>query len=259
MKCKNCGHKDAVKYSKYSNGEFCCIECARAFSTKEKRKEINKKVSKKLKDKFFTEKGICQVVEYEYKICPNCRKDFLSGSKTSKNSHKKKFCSFKCARQYSNKSSKKRESQSLKMMEKAMNGTIKNKAIKCKYFFREKMIICDSKIEYSCLDFFEKKYKVIDVDRSSVIIKYEYEKTIRRYNPDFLITTNTGIFLIECKTFIKNKFLNDKWRTYNEISKIKKEKLEIYAKENNMTSFWFTKELHRKFYDSLKNRKDILL
>lgn len=271
MKCKNCECKDAVRYSKYSNGEFCCKECARAYSTKNKRKEINKKVSNKLVGKVFTErylkkeekncmkKGIYQKIEYECKICQNCKEVFLSGSKTSKSSHKRKFCSLKCAREYTNKSYKKRNSQSFKMLEKAMNGTIKNKAIKCKYFFKEKMIVCDSKVEYSCLDFFEKKYKVIDINRSDVIIEYEYEKTIRRYNPDFLITTSIGVFLVECKTFIKNKFLDDKWRKYNEISKIKKEKLEIYAKENNMESFWFTKELHRKFYDSLKNRKDILL
>lgn len=36
MKCKNCEEKDAVKYSKYSNGDFCCKKCARAYSTKEK-------------------------------------------------------------------------------------------------------------------------------------------------------------------------------------------------------------------------------
>jgi len=45
MKCKNCDKKEAVKYSKYSTGEFCCRECARAFSTKNKRKEINEAIS----------------------------------------------------------------------------------------------------------------------------------------------------------------------------------------------------------------------
>lgn len=49
MLCKNCEIKDRVKYSKYSNGEFCGRFCARAFSTKNKRIEINKKVSDKLK------------------------------------------------------------------------------------------------------------------------------------------------------------------------------------------------------------------
>lgn len=47
--CKNCKTEKAVKYSQYSRGEFCSRKCANSFSTKEKRQEINEKVSKKLK------------------------------------------------------------------------------------------------------------------------------------------------------------------------------------------------------------------
>lgn len=47
-KCKNCGINDAIQYSKYTTGEFCSSKCARGYSTKEKRKEINEKVSKNL-------------------------------------------------------------------------------------------------------------------------------------------------------------------------------------------------------------------
>jgi Zn finger protein HypA/HybF involved in hydrogenase expression len=50
-KCKYCEINDAIKYSKYSSGDFCSKKCANGFSTKEKRKEINEKVSKKLKGK----------------------------------------------------------------------------------------------------------------------------------------------------------------------------------------------------------------
>lgn len=45
MKCKCCNNQEAIKYSKYSTGEFCSRECARAFSTKNKREEINKKIA----------------------------------------------------------------------------------------------------------------------------------------------------------------------------------------------------------------------
>ena len=55
MKCKNCETNDAVKYSKYSIGEFCSRECARAYSTKEKRKETNDKISKKLKGRSLSD------------------------------------------------------------------------------------------------------------------------------------------------------------------------------------------------------------
>lgn len=48
-KCKNCGINDAIKYSKYTDGNFCSKECARGFSTKLNRLEINIKLSKKLK------------------------------------------------------------------------------------------------------------------------------------------------------------------------------------------------------------------
>ncbi len=52
MKCKTCIEKDVIKYSKWSSGDFCSKECARAYSTKNKRQEINKKVSKTLINRY---------------------------------------------------------------------------------------------------------------------------------------------------------------------------------------------------------------
>lgn len=48
MKCEKCKqqHKGV-----YGSGRFCSSKCARAFSTQNKRKEINESVSKKLKGK----------------------------------------------------------------------------------------------------------------------------------------------------------------------------------------------------------------
>jgi hypothetical protein len=57
MKCENCEKNDAVKYSRYSNGRFCSKECARSYSTKNKRSEINEKVSKRLKGKTYNTKS----------------------------------------------------------------------------------------------------------------------------------------------------------------------------------------------------------
>lgn len=51
MKCLNCNINDAIKYSKYSNGKFCSSKCARSYSTKNKRADINQKVSAKLKNR----------------------------------------------------------------------------------------------------------------------------------------------------------------------------------------------------------------
>lgn len=83
MKCKNCNKKDGIKYSKYSTGEFCCRECARAFSTKNKRKEINKLVSKKLKGKGNPDIS---------KECLECKKEFIVKWPL----RKQEFCSSKC-------------------------------------------------------------------------------------------------------------------------------------------------------------------
>ena len=44
--CENCQKENSGLYGR---GRFCNEKCARSFSTKEKRKEINQKVSKKLK------------------------------------------------------------------------------------------------------------------------------------------------------------------------------------------------------------------
>lgn len=76
MECKYCKNKEAIKYSKYSTGEFCSRECARGYSTLQKRDIINKIVSKKLSIN---------------KIC-KCGNIFIG--------YKKKYCSNECALKY---------------------------------------------------------------------------------------------------------------------------------------------------------------
>lgn len=51
MKCELCGTEHD---GKYGSGRFCSSKCARSFSSKESRAEINKKVSAKLKGKKFS-------------------------------------------------------------------------------------------------------------------------------------------------------------------------------------------------------------
>lgn len=50
MICENC---EIENNENYGSGRFCSEKCARGFSTKEKRQEINQKVSKKLKGKYI--------------------------------------------------------------------------------------------------------------------------------------------------------------------------------------------------------------
>lgn len=80
MKCENCGHEHD---GSYGSGRFCSSKCARGFSTKKKRKEINQKVSQKLK------------IIREPKICPTCNEIFIP-------KRKGKFCSRLCARKHNN-------------------------------------------------------------------------------------------------------------------------------------------------------------
>jgi hypothetical protein len=50
MKCEYCGDKHN---GSYGSGRFCKEQCARGFASKEKRQEINNKVSKKLKGQYM--------------------------------------------------------------------------------------------------------------------------------------------------------------------------------------------------------------
>jgi hypothetical protein len=56
MKCKNCNNKEAIKYSKYTTGEFCSKTCSRIYSIKTRTAEENEvigiRVSKSLKERY---------------------------------------------------------------------------------------------------------------------------------------------------------------------------------------------------------------
>jgi predicted nucleic acid-binding Zn ribbon protein len=92
--CENCG-KECFK--NYGSGRFCSKECAKGFSTKAKRKEINKKVSIRIKEKiengekigWVTSGRLVKLIEKE---CPVCFEKFISDEKFGN-----KTCSKKCA------------------------------------------------------------------------------------------------------------------------------------------------------------------
>lgn len=126
MNCKNCEEKEAAQYSKYTSGEFCSKECARAYSTKNKRKEINEKVRntltgtgngnikiecdfckkelelewRKRNQKFCNNECFLKFSKEQSKIlitkkCNCCKKEFKIKNKDKKRG--KKFCSTSCA------------------------------------------------------------------------------------------------------------------------------------------------------------------
>ena len=62
MNCENCNKQHE---GNYASGRFCSLQCSRGFSTKNKRAEINRRVSEKMKEKG---NGLVD------KICENCGK-----------------------------------------------------------------------------------------------------------------------------------------------------------------------------------------
>lgn len=61
MNCENCNiEHDGT----YGSGRFCSSKCAKSFSTKNKRKEINQKISKKLKNRKLSKEHIKNIKEY---------------------------------------------------------------------------------------------------------------------------------------------------------------------------------------------------
>ena len=53
-RCEYCNKifNDSIKISKYSSGRFCSLKCSRGYSTREKRQEINSKVSNTISNLF---------------------------------------------------------------------------------------------------------------------------------------------------------------------------------------------------------------
>ena len=80
MICENCSSEHN---GSYGSGRFCCEKCARGFSTKANRKEINIKVSKTLGGKNYTPRE---------EFCLYC------GKKLEK--HQKKYCNNFCWSEY---------------------------------------------------------------------------------------------------------------------------------------------------------------
>lgn len=145
-----------------------------------------------------------------------------------------------------------REKLSKARIKSIKEGKTNFNSIKCDYNFKNKIIKCDSKIEYSCLDYFEKNYKVLSIERNTITIPYIMNGNKKLFLPDFKITTTDGIYLVEAKGDIIGDTLNKKWHFYKESSLLKKEALKKYCEENNIKFFWYTKNMNKKFYYSLK-------
>ena len=91
--CKLCGEKFYKVWSKYSLSEFCTQRCARKYSSRLKREEVNKKISQTLKkyhksttvrkntnkyhkEQYYKNPNVCcvcgKIIEYERKKNKTC-------------------------------------------------------------------------------------------------------------------------------------------------------------------------------------------
>lgn len=93
--CKFCGEKFYKVWSKYSLSEFCSQSCSRKYSSRLKRKEVNKKISDSLKNYYKTNnRPISVIKKEEYYQNPN--KCCICGKVIEYKSRKNKTCSRKC-------------------------------------------------------------------------------------------------------------------------------------------------------------------
>lgn len=245
---------------------FCSQQCSALFNNKQR---ILNGFTTKNKKKIL----VCNICNNQYigsihspiskSLCEKCSheernkiiKDYLFRKALKKdNQVAKRFCKkcsieiFHCGK-YCNKC--RNEQASISRIEAIKNGKTNFKSIKCEYKFNDLIIKCDSKIEYACLNYFENNFEVLNIKRASEAIDYTFDGKNKLYLPDFEIITKEFTYIVECKSNIGSKSLNKKWHFYNETAKIKKESLEKWCADNGYKSFWFTKNLNNKYYNSL--------
>lgn len=224
MNCKDCNKKISKRAKR-------CNRCNLIFqySNSNRAKRVSTSL---LGTKHKTKRNLKERRIFVCKICKNNYKSI----------HEKSTCGNKECGRISN---------SLARIEAIKNGKVNNSK-RYIYKFNNKSLRCDSKIEYACLNYFLSHYKVLDISRCDFSIEYNMKGKIRRFLPDFKITVfPNNIFIVEAKSTMGMKSTNEKWHMYNETQPYKKEALIKFCKENNYSYFWFTKNLHEKFYREL--------
>jgi hypothetical protein len=249
--CLNCNNP--IDYDKKCN-KFCSKSCSAIYNNKirEISEEHKKKTSLKLTGRKLSQetkdklKGHITPEETKRKISDSIKKYYKSD-----NHH-----TFK-GRVVTEETKKK---LSISMILAHQNGKMKGieKSIRCEYDFNGLKIRCESKVEYTCVDYFIKNYDVKTIKRCDFFIEYIFNNQIKRYLPDFIVETQEKKYIVECKSFFKitDAVINSKsWSMYYNTIEPKKLELKKYCEKNGYVDFFFTKELHRYFYDNCKPKK----
>jgi hypothetical protein len=234
---KNCENCEILHNESYGSGRFCSLKCARSFSTKSKRKDINQKVSDKLTGTGNNKVSI---------ICKNCNNLFIVP--WSNRNHL--CCSRSCASSFTNKNKDVKNKLSLARIESIKKGKVNGNSIKCTYTFKGVDIHCDSKVEKSCLNYFDNLGASL-MRRCDIVIFYNDNGINRRFLPDFYIELDNDIYIVEAKSYMAINSINEKWRDYNRKSILKKTALISYCNDHNMKYFWYTKDMNIKYYNEI--------
>lgn len=247
MKCKNCNEKDAVKYSKYSSGEFCSKECAMAYTSKFRTKESYKKVSDKLKGRKISKEivkkisgenngrykngdyVISDLIEREI-FCLICNKPLTKRSKNHK------FCSIECR----NKSNEYKEKLSIKSIKKCENieERIRLREIGRKGGFGKKGITdkgtkYQSILEKKCFEFLE--------ENKINFIPHKYIPNSSKISDIYFPEKDLWVELDGIDREKKKKWLGKDYQYWLEKIQIYKDnnlKLKIFKNFDDFKNFW---------------------
>lgn len=170
FRCKNCNKIFVEKYSKLSNGNFCCKKCARSYSTKEKRKIINKQLKEKMFAKNILSNG--QIIDFYQMYMSNPKLCSICHNIIPYERRKYKTCCSIC------------EKKSRMKNHNHNGGGYRKNSGRSKHGYY-KGIYCDSTYELAyliyCLD------HNIPIKRCEESFEYEYEGKKHLYHPDFVL------------------------------------------------------------------------
>lgn len=221
--CKNCGHPHDGSHGdslrcRPKRGEsryrFCSLKCARGFSSKEKRKEINKKVSDKLK-------GVTRNTPVVFK-CKTCGNEKYVTTKAKRDMV---FCCRDCQIKYY-RTKEFSEGHSIILKGKTGGYRIPKDGSTWKRGGYYRGVYMDSSWEIK----FAKRLDEIGIEWSRPKIKISYidiDGKNRNYHPDFIVENH----IVEIKGYWTDKVLH-KMRQV-----IKKEKVYIIDSLSEIESF----------------------
>jgi len=196
------------------------LKCARSFSTKLKRQEINNKVKKKL---------TLQPLQLK---CHNCKSVFVTKRKSQK------FCCHQCSVIFSNSNPAVLEKLRIARIREIEKGNI-GYGLKAEF----DGIRCDSALEYAFLKWYKESHPTSKIERFKGFLEGEGIK----YQPDFIIDDKILVEVKYTTSYIGDK-LSEKWRTYVSTQDAKKKLLSSYE------FMWVTeKDIGVRFYRKCLN------